>query len=271
MLYIYHCPDFFNIISLVMYEALQANDIPCILSREVNHFPDETWLLFNAMYDCIKKPKKYIVYQTEPVTSKGSYYDFVCGAIQVWDYSLRGYNFFSLVHNNVIYLPFRYAKCLETWNDDDKYIYNEPSDDVLFIGFNTDYRTSVINNIRSQGIKVNYVSGLGVSPLREKLIRNAKINLILQKTPDHYGYSQDIARLFPTGSKRAFMISVQLGECPLSSLVQCSIDELSEKIKYYLNNEDARKKNIEDVYQEIKSLTMANEIKKNMENIKQYL
>ena len=69
---------------------------------------------------------------------------------------------------------------------------------------------------------------------------------------------------FPTGAKRAFMISTPLGECPISSIVQCPVDQLSEKILFYLNNEEARLQNIEAVYQEIKSLTMADELKKNI-------
>lgn len=263
MLYIFHCPDFPEIISLVLYEALLSNNIPCQLSRDTNNHQNNIWLLFCSNFNRIKLPKKYIVYQTEPVNNRqGDYYNFLYNAIQIWDYSKRTVNFFSKVNKDVIYLPFRYSPCMEIWND--KPISTDIiGDDVLFIGYPSAYRNAIIDNLKGNNIKVNYVSNVNGAD-REALIRKAKINLVLYKCEEHYSYSQDVSRIFPTGSKRAFMISTTLGECPIPSIIQCPVDQLLEKILFYLNNEEARLQNIEAVYQEIKSLTMADELKTNI-------
>ena len=268
MIYIYHCGDWFEIISLVLYEGLQNNNIPCQLSRDLAGHPDDTWLLFEWFFNLIPWPKKYIVYQVAPMLSRygrGSqdlYIKMLRGAIQIWEYSKLNLSFYT--NDNfkqpIIYLPFRYTLCLETWNggtlstlDCDE----KPIVDVFFNGFKTAYREGVIAKLRAAGLNVLCSYGDIDIKKRDIIAQKAKVNLILHKESHLNQFPQDISRIFPLGAKHCFLISEPIGECPIQSLIQCPIEKLIETILFFIKNEDHRQKNIEQVYQEIKSKTMS--------------
>jgi hypothetical protein len=265
MLYIYHCGDFFEIISLTLYEALQANEIPCQLCRNVDEHLDDVWILFCSFFDLITLPQKYIVYQTEPMISSygqnSPYMKFLRGAKQIWEYSKLNYDYLKkhplCVDQDIIYLPFRYAHCMETWNQPD--CEGDESIDVLLVGAPTTHRKIILEKLRDQGFVVMLNHGL-FGKAREQLIRNAKINLILHKTADCSSYPQDISRIFPIGAKRCFMISETLKDCPVSSLIQSQTSDLVETIRSALSDREFRQQNIEAVYHEVTSMTMANEM-----------
>lgn len=272
MFYIFRCGDWFEIISLVICESLRENNIPCELSNDINGHPNDTWILFEWFYNFIKWPKKYIVYQVAPnlaiqysKDNENLYIKMLRGAFQIWEYSKQ--NLLYYINNNyhqpIIYLPFRYAKCLETWNYGmSKIVFekNEPVVDVFFNGFYTAYREKILIKLREAGLNVlsNY-GNINVKN-RDIVARKAKVNLILHKEGYLYNFPQDISRIFPLGSKRCFLISETIGECNIESLIQCPAEKLTETILFYINNEDKRQANIENVYQEIKLNKMADMI-----------
>lgn len=278
MLYIFHCGDFCEIISLVLFEALKENGIQCELSRDISGHPDDTWLLFCFFFDIIKWPKKYIVYQTEPMlkaySSDNLYIKFLRGASQIWEYSQYNLPFLKTLSNDVIYMPFRYAHCLETWNEPGGKIEGgQPpaKPQVYFIGHPTDYRKKIIEKLRKEGLEVVFPAEkqlLVFGQEREKQIKNAKVNLVLHNNERYSPFPQDISRIFTFGAKRCFMISEPIGECAVKSLIQCQVDELPQKIKFYLLDENLRKENAEALYQEIRTMTMASEIQKNRNHLK---
>ena len=139
----------------------------------------------------------------------------------------------------------------------------------MFIGHPTQYRKEIINNLKRDGVQVNFVGETKSvhGPEREKVIKNAKINLVLHNNQLYRPYPQDISRIFTCGAKHCFMISEPIGDCPIQSLVQCELDQLSDTIKMYLADPVKRQQNVDDVYKEIRLLTMAAEISKNREKM----
>ena len=277
MLYIYHCGDFCEIISLVIYEGLRDNGIECQLSRDVDGHRDDVWVLFCSFFDIIKWPSRYIVYQTEPLLKNydpnGLYMKFLRQASQVWEYSKANLPIYESVNKNVIYLPFRYSKCLETWNDGKKRQSDQvfPLVDVSFLGHSNDYRRSIISQLKNDGINVvnaKETYGEIFGSQREEHLKNSKISLILHKCEEHQAFPQDISRIFTFGAKRYFMISETTEDCAVKSLIQCPLNELSAKIQQYLKDDRRRQRNVDRVYNEIISMRMADEFAKNMNFIK---
>ncbi len=296
MIYIYSCGDFCQILSLVLHEALTANGIECQLSRNISQHLDSVWILFCYHHDMITSyPKNYIAYQTEPALEcydmTSTYIQFLKGARQVWEYSRTNLPFYSsiqngvVVHPNVVYMPFRYATCLETWNQpqsletklrrkrrdfkEEKYQKPDESEsiyDVCFIGHLTNYRLEILNHLKAEGVNVGIITGV-FGQDRERILERSKIHLILQNNERYAVYPQDISRIFPFGAKRYFMISEPIGECPIGSLVQCPIDQLVPTIRFLLQSSEYRKQNVEAVYQDISAMTMSAEILKNLDLI----
>ena len=56
------------------------------------------------------------------------------------------------------------------------------------------------------------------------------------------------------------MISETLKDCPVSSLIQSQTSDLVETIRSALSDREFRQQNIEAVYHEVTSMTMANEM-----------
>ena len=267
-IFIYHCHNFCEIISLVIYEALRDNEISCQLSRDVENHPDDIWILFCHWFDRYKKPKRYIVYQTEPTIynyhKDTPYLKFLFESSQIWEYSRQNMPFLQKFYKGeVFYLPFRYAKCLETWNEPCGSL-EIPMTDVYFIGNMTGDRQEIIKTLQEHGIQITYPLQQIWGKEREKQVKNARINLILHAYKRYRSFPQDISRIFPFGAKRCFMISELIDDCEIHSLIQCPSEQLPEKINFYLQNESYREQNIEQLYREIRSLTMANEIKRIM-------
>ncbi len=265
MLYIYHCGDFCEIISLVLFEALTTNGIQCQLSRDVKSHPHDLWLLFCYFHDLLILPTNYLVYQTEPMLKNydpnSQYLRFLKGSRQIWEYSKANHSFYDNFHSNVLYIPFRYAKCLETWNQPKLKSLLSPSIDVCFIGYLTDYRKQILSDLQTQGLNVLILNSV-FGREREAHLQKVKVHIILHNNSGYYQYPQDISRIFPFGAKRYFMVSEPIGECPIKSLIQCPVNQLGSVIKLYLQNDVYRQYNIEQVYNEVNQLPMSKIIKK---------
>lgn len=263
-IYIFRCSHFFEIISLVIYESLTKLGFKCVLSREVNNNTDKIWILFNSFYSKYTLPDTYIVYQTEPNISEypkdHTYLDFLKRSSQIWEYSQYNIDFLKSVHNDVLYIPFGYSPCLETWNG----VHNMTKNiDVYFLGPLSGHRRNILNSIKHVNLKHDH-EVFGIE--REKKISSSKINLILQKQPNSI-FTQDISRVFPLGAKKQFMISEKINDTLIDSVIQCDIKDLNDRIRYYLNNEDERKKNIENVYNEILDNAMSDTFQKNINDL----
>lgn len=264
MIYIYHCPDFNEIISLVLYDSLIENGIECILNRDIDNHLDELWILTVSFFDIIKWPKRYIVYQTEYFLNIQNelYIKFIKNSIQIWEYSKLNLEYLKTIHNNVIYIPFGYSKSLEIWNDISKENINIKND-VFFLGPETSYRNKIINNLIKDNISVTYFKNLVFGKERERLIASSKICLVIHKE-ENTPFTQDISRIYPFGAKKIFQICENIEEKNIKSVIYCPIQDLSKKIKYYLENDEERKKNINEVYNEIILNKMSDTIKNNL-------
>lgn len=258
MIRVFHCGDFAEIISLVIYESLKSCGIECTLSRDVNSFPDDLWILFCYKHGKYNIPTKYIVYQTEPAiqNTHGPYLDFLKNAYMVWEYSLLNIQNCNMFKNH-IHVPFRYSPCLENWNNVSDSV--DKDIDVLFIGHMTNYRKEIIGMLKNQGIEICCPHVFKKE--REMMIKRAKINLVLHANHRNQKYPQDISRIFTLGSKKGFIISEPLEGCIIESIIQTSIPKMAETIKYYLSNEEQRLKITEMVYNEVVSHRMDDIIK----------
>lgn len=273
IIYIFHCPNFFEIISLNLKLALEKLGFKCQLARDVKKRHEMLWVLFVARYDLIldKLPLNYIVYQTEPLIgqypTEHTYIQFLRGATQIWEYSQSNMDFLRSIHKSVFYVPFRYTSYLETWNEPTEpynvfnvHANDDPQQPICFLGHKTDYRQKVIQQLRQRGININWPDGV-FGQSREQLLKSYAIHLVLPSQEHYKDCPQDISRIFPLGAKRHFMISQTIGECPIKSLVQCSIEHMVDQIVLYATHPTWRYRQIELVYQEIKMLHMSDQLK----------
>lgn len=254
-----------EIISLVIFESLKDAGYDCILSRDVGGNMDKLWIFTISRFDLIPRPKKYIFYQTEPKTMIGTVLkDFIAGASQVWEYCDNNMEFVTQINKNTIYMPFRYTKCLETWDSINDV---EKKTDILFIGHMTEYRKNILNELKKH-VDVKIIPDGVFGKERELEIKQSKILLVLNRFIDCAEYPQDISRIFIHGSKKDFMICYKYVN-KISENIVCveNIQELADKIKFFLENDIERNNNTELVYQQISNMKMVNVINDNRDKL----
>jgi hypothetical protein len=259
---VYHCGNFCEIISLVIHESLKNLGYEPKLTKKIDKYPNDTWILFCYHHDIIfnRLPKKYIVYQTEPdfraYTDDSMYKKFVLGARHIWEYS--DVNMKSLCENTsqplISYVPFGYSRILESWNQFGLKIKKsiDMRYDLAFVGFMTPYRRQIIVKLQRHFnvFASDNIWGRELSALQG----NARIHLILAKSPEYRVFTQDISRVFPLGSKKCFILS-ELIPSRINAVVKCDADsdDLIDTIKKYLANDTLRINCINTVYSEIKN------------------
>lgn len=254
-----------EIISLVLYESLTNCGIECVLSRDVGNNMDKLWIFTISRFDLIPVPQRYIFYQTEPKTMIGTKLrDFISNAIQVWEYCDNNLEFVTTINKNTIYMPFRYTECLETWNKINSF---EKKTDILFIGHITEYRKSILNELKNH-FDIKIIPDMVFGQEREIEIKQSKIILVLNRFEDYSLYPQDISRVFIHGSKKDFFICYKYINT-ISEHINCSntIEQLIENIHFFIKNDDKRQENTDFIYSDIIKMKMTEIIDKNMEKL----
>lgn len=267
MIYIYITCDFHEIISLVIYEVLTSLNIKCCLSQDLNNNQDKLWIFTESYFNLLKWPKRYIVYQVAPLNIVSQeYINFIKGAFQVWEYSDINLETTKSLNNNTLYIPFRYSKCIEKWHNIDEI--PEKDIDILFIGYVTEYRESIFNELNKRNINIIIAPPCSFKKNRELLIKRSKIQLILSRCEDFSKYNQDISRIIIHSSRKDFCICYKIKDCCIKSMIQINdFDDLIDKINYYCNNENERNENINNVYNEVLNMKMEDIFKYNINNI----
>lgn len=233
------------------------------IKYETIHFADQVRKnnkdLFIGIFHHVDQrcmPKKYIMLAMDPPGNCGENMKIILRkALALLIYTDK--EFFSQLNDNLIYYPFPYHKSLENiYNIEKKSI--QYVRDIVTVGCINDKRKKLYDYLKKINYDI-YFPNLQDKPrgVYEKeqdiILYSSKIILI----NNYYKNDIQLPRMIYNAANKIFFIYV-LNEDDNKNLlegvydnliIKCNLNELTETIDYYLNNEEKRKENIDKLYE----------------------
>lgn len=228
---------------------LHKNNIDNEVCTEVKPEYDNDEYLWLCIWTGIAVfPKKYILYNFDPL--QHAEIESKVRSVLEKTTVTRFVNYYSTQRPAIVdpipfsILPFGYAEYYETIGTVDV---DCPDPDVLFIGSVNGRRLIFFNNlvVTLPGKRIVVAGTVFDQRVKTSLIRKAKIILsVANFEPSTYN-SNDLARMSEVISNKGFMICEPVGDIEVESklskyVTYCQIEEIPERIAYYLEHEDER-------------------------------
>jgi len=165
-------------------------------------------------------------------------------------------DFFSQLNENLIYYPFPYHKSIENMYNIEKNII-EQNKDIITIGCINDKRRYIYDYLKENNYDI-YCPNIEDKPSgvyekeQDLLLYSSKIVLL----NNYYKNDLQLPRMTYNASNKIFFIYILneeddgnlLEDIYDNLIVKCSSNNLLETVKFYLDNEEKRKENIEKLY-----------------------
>ena len=239
---------------------LNKNKIDYDLKYNIEN-DNELWI---GIFNNGETPKKYIMINTEPLNVeywKNTLKNVIENALYIIDYSYGNENIYKNMNiNNYFILPIGYCKLHET-------IYNNilPSVnkdiDILFYGAITERRKNILTDITkfSNENNINFVirnNDLYDYNEKSKILSRSKIVITIASRDPEILKTNDMFRLSFLLSNKIFFIAEKIGDNIIENDVfgdyidyYKTVEELKNKIIYYLNNHEERDNNAGKLYE----------------------
>ncbi len=259
------CPCFKPIIEN-MYYLLKKNNIPSQIKNiiDVEEKDSDRWLcIWNNLP---RLPKKCIIYNFDPMVD--NVFNSLLGLIKSSNSTIvkfvdycygNNYDRLKIFNLDYIVLPYGYSKYHE-------YIYqtlvnkniNYKPIDILFYGNMNQRRKDIITLIdifcKANNYVFVYTDKLNNETDKTNVIQQSKIVLSISNSDAKIYKTNDLARLSYLISNKALVVTEYIGdkvvEDKLSKYTNycTTIEEIIDKIQYYISNPDDRIKSVDNAY-----------------------
>lgn len=248
-----------HIIEIFMY-ILNKNKIDYDLKYNIEN-DNELWI---GIFNNGETPNKYIMINTEPLNVEyweNMLNNVIKNALFIIDYSYGNENVYKKINiSNYFILPIGYCELHET-------IYNtvlasvDKDIDILFYGAITERRKNILTDITkfSNENNINFVlrnNDLYDYNEKSKILSRSKIVITIASRDPEILKTNDMFRLSFLLSNKIFFITEKIGDNIIENDIfgdyidyYTTVDELKNKIIYYLNNPEERDNKANKLYE----------------------
>jgi len=247
-----------HIIEIFMY-ILYKNNVKIEITYNIQD-DNELWL---GIFNDGKVPNKYIMINTEPLNL--DYWNNILknaikNALFIIDYSYGNENIYKNMDiNNYFILPIGYCELHENiYNNSVLSKYKDI--DILFYGSLTDRRKTILTDIIkfSNENNINCVirnNNLYDYNEKSNVLSRTKIVITIASRDPEILKTNDMFRLSFLLSNKIFFITEKIGDKIIEDEIfgnyieyYNTLEELKDKISYYINNSEEREKKVNKLY-----------------------
>jgi len=222
-----------------------CNELGYSARTQFDKFDESAVNIFITLYfpaDYLRSaPEGSIVFQMENLTGGSEYFSKSIARaskfaknFEFWDYSLANIEVLkSQGATSVKFFEFGYCKSLERYSPKEIF---ERTVDVVFYGHLNDHRSSILNQMKELGLKVEVIEAMyGIE--RDKILLNSKVVLNLHSEGSNF----EIVRVFYPVNNRMLVVSEKNPETSIfhkysDYVTTFSKDEIAKKTYELLSN-----------------------------------
>ena len=239
---------------------LEKNGIKCDIENVINT-DDNIWI---GIFNSGNFPKKFIMVNTEPLNLdyyKNILKDVINNSLFIIDYSYGNENIYKDMNiSNYFILPVAYCAYHEQINIYSNLSVNQDID-ILFYGALTDRRKNFLNALKPFLNKNNInilVRDNDLYDYKEKsyILSRTKIVITIASRDPKILKTNDMFRLSFLLSNKIFFIAEKIGDTIIEDDIfgdyieyYSKMEELQDKILYYIKNEEKRKDKANKLYE----------------------
>lgn len=255
---------YFDHINDILEYILNYHKITYTVKYEIDTNSDDIWLgIWNDIYT--EMPKHYIMFNIEPMNLsrwKDMFKQKIEKSLFIIDYSYTNVeNYKQLNMNNYKVMPFGYCSFNEEIYNTYKNKDNIKDIDILFYGSLTDRRNIIVESILELSIQNRFKFVIRNNNLfnydeKTDLISRSKIIISIASSDPKLIRTNDLLRLSFLLSNKVFFITERIGDTKIEDNIlgdyivyYSEVNELLEKIVYYMNNEDERNNKVNRLYE----------------------